>query len=123
LDVEAIIGRRLAGRSLIIAPLAGVVSWGLWSAVAGGWALVGALVAAGSFAVTGWGLSRAARRSAFTLGAVAFGGFVVRLGLITLAVWAMVAIWDAHLYGMFLGVGAAWLGALVAETRRQVVAR
>lgn len=123
MDVEAIIGRRLARTALVIAPLAGVVSWAVWSPAAGGWSLVGALVAAGSFALTGWGLSRAARRSAFTLGAVAFGGFVVRLLLITLAVWAFVTLWDAHLYGMFLGVGTAWLGSLAAETRRQVVAR
>ena len=121
MDVEAIIGRRLAGRALLIAPLAGVVSWALWTAAAGGWAVVGAVAAAGSFGVTGWALSLAARRSFFTLGAVAFGGFVVRLVIITLLVWASVAIWDAHLYGMFLGVGAAWLGSLTIEARRQVV--
>jgi len=120
LDVEAIIGRRLAGRALLISPLAAVVSWALWTAAAGGWAVAGALAAAGSFAATGWGLSLAARRSFVTLGAVAFGGFVIRLALITLLVWAAVAIWDAHLYGMFLGVGAAWLGSLTIEARRQV---
>ncbi|MCE2526509.1 MAG: hypothetical protein J4G00_03120 [Actinomycetia bacterium] len=120
MDVEAIIGRRLAGRALLISPLAAVVSWVLWTAAAGGWAVAGALAAAGSFAATGWGLSLAARRSFVTLGAVAFGGFVIRLALITLLVWAAVAIWDAHLYGMFLGVGAAWLGSLTIEARRQV---
>ncbi|MCQ3803427.1 MAG: hypothetical protein OXC98_04770 [bacterium] len=120
MDVEAIIGRRLAGRALLISPLAAVVSWALWTAAAGGWAVAGALAAAGSFAATGWGLSLAARRSFVTLGAVAFGGFVIRLALITLLVWAAVAIWDAHLYGMFLGVGAAWLGSLTIEARRQV---
>lgn len=115
-------GRRLAKRALYVAPLAGVVSWALWTAAAGGWAVVGALVAAGSFAATGWVLSRAARRSATTLGAVAFGGFVVRLVIITSFVWMAVTLWDAHLYGMFLGVGSAWLGALTAESRRQLVA-
>ena len=120
MDVEAIIGRRLAGRALLISPLAAVVSWALWTAAAGGWAVAGALAAAGSFAATGWGLSLAARRSFVTLGAVAFGGFVIRLALIALLVWAAVAIWDAHLYGMFLGVGAAWLGSLTIEARRQV---
>lgn len=123
MDVEAIVGRRLAGRALFIAPLAGVVSWAIWSAAAGGWAIAGALVAAGSFAATGWALSLAARRSPLTLGAVAFGGFVVRLVIITLMVWGAVSVWDAHLYGMFLGVGASWLGALTAESRRQVAAR
>lgn len=108
---------------MVIAPLAGVVSWAIWTAAAGGWAVAGALAAAGSFAATGWALSLAARRSPVTLGAVAFGGFVVRLVIITLLVWAAVAVWDAHLYGMFLGVGAAWLGALTAESRRQVAAR
>ena len=78
MDVEAIIGRRLAGRALLISPLAAVVSWALWTAAAGGWAVAGALAAAGSFAATGWGLSLAARRSFVTLGAVAFGGFVIR---------------------------------------------
>lgn len=81
---------------------------------------MGSLAAAGSFAVTGWALSRAARRSYLTLGAVAFGGFVVRLAVITFLVWVAVSVWDAHLYGMFLGVGAAWLAALTFEARRQV---
>lgn len=120
MDVEVRIGRRLAGRALLIAPLAGVVSWALWDGAAGGWAVAGALVAAGAFGATGWALSRAARRSFFTLGAVAFGGFVLRLVIITLLVWAAVTWWDAHLYGMFLGVGAAWLGSLSVEARRQV---
>lgn len=121
MDVEAIIGRRLAGRALLISPLAGVVSWALFkSGAAGGWAVLGALAAAGSFAATGWVLSVAARRSFTTLGAVAFGGFVIRLVLLTLLVWASVAIWDAHLYGVFLGVGTAWLGSLSIEVRRQV---
>ena len=116
-------GRRLAGWALCIAPLAGVVSWAIWTAAAGGWAVAGALVAAGSFAGTGWALSMAARRSFLTLGVVAFGGFVVRLVIVTLLVWASVAMWDAHLYGLFVGVGAAWLGALTAESRRQVTTR
>ncbi len=123
MDLEAAMGRRLAGRALYIAPLAGVVSWAIWTAAAGGWAVAGALVAAGSFAATGWALSLAARRSFLTLGVVAFGGFVVRLVIVTLLVWAAVAIWDAHLYGLFVGVGAAWLGALTAESRRQVTTR
>jgi len=120
LDIEALIGRRLARRAVWLAPLTGVVSWALWTPAAGSWAAMGSLAAAGSFAVTGWALSRAARRSYVTLGAVAFGGFVVRLAIITLLVWAAVSIWDAHLYGIFLGVGAAWLVALTSEARRQV---
>lgn len=82
---------------------------------------MGALAVAGSFAVTGWALSLAARRSFHTLGAVAFGGFVVRLAIITLLVWTAVSLWDAHLYGILLGVGTAWMVALTAEARRQVV--
>jgi len=120
LDVEALIGRRLARRAVWLAPLTGVVSWALWTPLAGLWAAMGSLAAAGSFALTGWALSRAARRSYLTLGAVAFGGFVVRLAIITLLVWAAVSIWDAHLYGIFLGVGTAWLVALTSEARRQV---
>ncbi len=120
MDVEALIGRRLARRAVWLAPLTGVVSWALWTPLAGLWAAMGSLVAAGSFALTGWALSRAARRSYLTLGAVAFGGFVVRLAIITLLVWAAVSIWDAHLYGIFLGVGTAWLVALTSEARRQV---
>ncbi|MDE0120601.1 MAG: hypothetical protein OXS33_02575 [bacterium] len=120
MDVEALIGRRLARRAVWLAPLTGVVSWALWTPLAGLWAAMGSLVAAGSFALTGWALSRAARRSYLTLGAVAFGGFVVRLAIITLLVWAAVSIWDAHLYGIFLGVGTAWLLALTSEARRQV---
>ncbi|MDE0189416.1 MAG: hypothetical protein OXN80_09975 [bacterium] len=120
MDVEALIGRRLARRAVWLAPLTGVVSWALWTPLAGLWAAMGSLAAAGSFALTGWALSRAARRSYLTLGAVAFGGFVVRLAIITLLVWAAVSIWDAHLYGIFLGVGTAWLVALTSEARRQV---
>ena len=120
MDIEALIGRRLARRAVWLAPLTGAVAWALWTPLAGLWAVMGALAAAGSFAVTGWALSRAARRSYLTLGAVAFGGFVVRLVIITLLVWAAVSIWDAHLYGIFLGVGTAWLVALTSEARRQV---
>ena len=122
MDIEALIGRRLARRAVWLAPLVGMVAWALWTPWAGFWAVMGALAAAGSFAATGWALSRAARRSYLTLGAVAFGGFVVRLVIITVLVWAAVSLWDAHLYGIFLGVGTAWLVALTSEARRQVAA-
>lgn len=122
MDIEALVGRRLARRAVWSAPVTGVVAWALWTPAAGFWAVMGSLVAAGSFAVTGWALSRAARRSHFTLGAVAFGGFVVRLVIITFLVWVAVSMWDAHLYGIFLGVGTAWLVALTSEARRQVTA-
>jgi hypothetical protein len=81
--------RRMAPFALPAAVLAFVVG-----SMAGGWnagwsAFIGVAIVALNFVAHGLSLARAARSSLTALGAVAVGGFVIRLGLIVAIMFAL----------------------------------
>lgn len=85
-DVEATLGRHIAMRTWWVTPLLAAIFW-LFSGPEGALAAaVGSLIVAINFVVAGWLLSKSARISLSLYHAAAFIGFVVRLGLITLAI-------------------------------------
>ena len=85
-DVEAVLGRHIALRALWVTPLLAAIFWlanGPGGAIA---AAVGSAIVAVNFLAAGWVLSKSARISLSLYHAAAFVGFVIRLGLITLAI-------------------------------------
>lgn len=115
--VEQAIGRDLARRALLVTP-AVVLAAGLLRASAGALgALLALLVVAGSFLSSAAAVTWAARISMATVAAVALGGYVVRLGVISLIGVGVrqLSFVDFPTFGVVLVVG--YLGVLVWELR------
>lgn len=85
-DVEAVLGRHIALRAFWVTPILALI-FGVFQGGAGAIAAtVGSVIVAVNFLVAGWVLSKSARISLSLYHAAAFIGFVIRLGLITLAI-------------------------------------
>ena len=85
-DVEAVLGRHIALRALWVTPALAAI-FGLVQGADGAIAaVVGTIIVAVNFVFAGWILSKSARISLSLYHAAAFIGFVIRLGLITLAI-------------------------------------
>jgi len=85
-DVEAVLGRHIALRALWVTPVLAAVFWLVQGADGALAATVGSVIVAVNFVVAGWVLSKSARISLSLYHAAALFGFVIRLGLITLAI-------------------------------------
>jgi len=83
--------------------------------------LVGAAVVALVFLFSGKTLSWAARKSPTALGAAALGGFLVRLVLLTVFVWAALRFLQLDRIGLFVGLGVTYIGLLVMQARKEAV--
>ncbi len=82
--IEAIIGRNIAKRGVLVGPVVVVVAWLLAGPVGAASAAVGVVIVMGNFLLGGYLLSVAARISLSLYHAAALFGFLIRLGLITL---------------------------------------
>lgn len=123
MDVEVAMTTEMARRALWLGPavatLAGVV--GGWDAA--GAAIIGSAVVVLTFWTTGYALSWAARRSPAMLGAFVLGGFLVRLIFLTGFIWLGLAVLGLDQTGLFIGLGGTYVGLLVTQARRELVAR
>jgi putative flippase GtrA len=114
---EGDIARDLARRALIVSPLV-VVALGLWR----GWpgavsAAIGIALVILNFFVSARLITWAADRSPGALQAVIMGGFVVRLGLLTVIVLALQGLSFIDVPVLVLTIAVTHLGLLVWETR------
>ncbi|GBD84389.1 hypothetical protein BMS3Abin02_00782 [bacterium BMS3Abin02] len=121
MDVEARMGSEMARRTLWLGPLVAAVALAIGGVPAALAALAGAAIVAVIFLLSGTVLSWAARRSPNALGAAALGGFVVRLVLLTALVWAALRFLGVDRTGLFLGLGATYIGLLVMQARKEAV--
>lgn len=114
---EADIARDLVRRLLLVAPafvLGGLVFWGVDGALSALYAL--ALVAANfaaAAALMGWG----ARTSPTVLMAAVMGGYIVRLGAVVLAIWAVQGAAWVEMVPLGITLLATHVGLLVWESR------
>jgi len=120
-DVEARMGSEMARRTLWLGPLVAAVALAIGGISAGLAALAGAAIVATIFILSGRALSWAGRRSPNALGAVALGGFVVRLVLLTALVWVALRFLGVDRTGLFLGLGVTYIGLLVMQARKEAV--
>ncbi|MBW3580999.1 MAG: ATP synthase subunit I [Actinobacteria bacterium] len=115
---ELDIARDLARRALPVAPVAVVVSgliWGIDGAVSAAYAMV--LVVA-NFLAAALLMARAARISATMLMAAVLGGYLLRLGVITVAVLAVRDAAWVELMPLGLTLVLTHVGLLVWEARK-----
>lgn len=111
----------MARRTLWLGPLVAAVALAIGGISAGLAALAGAAIVATIFILSGRALSWAGRRSPNALGAVALGGFVVRLVLLTALVWVALRFLGVDRTGLFLGLGVTYIGLLVMQARKEAV--
>lgn len=115
-DIESDLAINIIRRALFVGPVIVVIAWlvsgptAAWSAAAG----VGIVVA--NFLLAGWLLSRAATVSMQTYHAVALLGFILRMGLIALSMFAVAWLFDVDRRAMGLAAIAAFLVLLVLES-------
>ena len=115
--VEAVIGRNIAKRAIWVVPILVVIFWfigGLPSAVA---ALAGGIIVVVNFVLGGYLLSTAAGVSLGLYHAAALFGFFIRLGLITMTMLLIVAVWpDVDRVAMGVSAVVSYLVLLSLET-------
>lgn len=115
--VEAIIARNIAKRALWVIPVLVAIFWvvsGFEAALA---AAVGAMIVVVNFVLGGYLLATAAGVSLTLYHAAALFGFFIRLGLITLTMLLIVAVWpDMDRVAMGISVVASYLTLLSLET-------
>ena len=84
-DIEMTLAAHTCRRALVVAPVLVAVVWGIRGPGAVWGALVGTAIVVANFLLAGWMLSAVIRRRPYLLPAAAMAGFVVRLGLVALA--------------------------------------
>ena len=80
------VAKDLARRGVMIAPVAIMIGAAIWGADGGASVAYGLAIVVVNFLLAAWSLGWAARISLALMGGVALFGFLIRLGLITLAV-------------------------------------
>lgn len=113
--IEAIIGKNIAKRSLVVAPILIAIS-----AITGGWlgavsAAIGVAIVVANFVVGGYILATAAGVSLSMYHAAALFGFFIRLGLITLTMVLVVSVADIDRVAMGVSAVVSYLVLLSLE--------
>ncbi len=121
MDVEARMGSEMARSALWFGPAIAVLMLVIGGPPAAIGAIVGAAIVAALFYFSGKALSWAARRSPLTLGAVSMGGFIVRLLLLTVLVWAALRFLQLDRTGLFVGLGVTYIGLTALQARKEAV--
>lgn len=113
--VEAIIGRAIAKRVVVVGPVIVVAAWLLRDGLGAISAAVGVSVVVANFILSGLIMSRAARVSLQVYHAAALFGFVVRLGLITLSMLLVASVFEVDRPAMGIAAVVAYLALLSWE--------
>ncbi len=116
-DVEAIMGRHIARRSLIVGPLIVAIAWLVWGPHAAVSAAAGVAIVALNFVLSGAALAKAATVSMSVYHAVALLGFFVRLGVIMAAAFLVVTVFDLDRRALGVAAVIAYLSLLTLEAR------
>lgn len=104
-------------RGLLVAPLVVGAAWLLWGAKGAGSAAFAVVLVVGNFVLSAAMLSWAARISPTFLAGAALGGYVLRLGLITVVVLAVRSEPWVDLVPLGLTLIVAHLGLLIWEAK------
>ncbi len=105
---------RRAGWVLPVAVVAGAVGWGAAGMLSAGYAVV---IVCANFLLSAFLLAYSARISLALMMAAALFGFLVRLGLIFLAVWAVRDAWWLSVWPLGLTLVVTHLGLLFWEMK------
>ncbi len=115
--VEAIIGRHIAKRAVWVLPVIVAIFWFVGGAASAAASFAGGVIVVVNFVLGGYLLATAARVSLSLYHAAALFGFFIRLGLITMTMLILVAIWpDIDRVAMGVSAVASYLTLLSLET-------
>lgn len=113
--VELIIGRKTAARAIFVAPVL-IAIFGMTGGMAGAVAAaIGVAIVAINFVLAGYILSAAARVSLGLYHAAALFGFLIRLGLIMVAVLIIARVTDVDRLALGISAVASYLILLTWE--------
>jgi hypothetical protein len=115
-DVEAVIGWNTAKRVVYVAPPLLAAFWLVRGGAAAAAAAIGVAIVVINFVLAGFILSKSARISLGLYHAAALFGFFVRLGLITLAMFAIANVFDVDRVAMGIAAVVAYFALLTWET-------
>ena len=115
-DVEAIMARNIVKRSLVVGPLLVLVAWFFAGPIGAVSAAIGVGVVVANFLLAGWILSKAATISMQAYHVAALFGFIVRLGLITISMFAVAWMFDVDRVALGVSVVVSFLALLVLES-------
>ncbi len=113
--VEAAIAGEIVRRAVVVGPVIVAAAWLLRGALGAASAAVGVAVVAANFWLSGLVLSRAAARSMRAYHAAALLGFFVRLGLITLSMFLVAAVFEVDRPALGIAAVVAYLTLLSWE--------
>jgi len=115
-DVELNVAKRIVSRLVFVAPLIVATAWILGDRLAAISAAIGVAVIAVNFLFSGWLLSRAATISMRIYHAAALFGFFLRLGFITVSMFAVASIFEVDRTALGIAAVASFLVLLVLES-------
>jgi hypothetical protein len=113
--VEARIAMATVRRSVVVAPVIVAVAWALRGRGGAAAAALGVAVVAANFLLSGLVMSRAAAHSLRAYHAAALLGFFVRLGLITLSMLLVAAVFEVDRPALGIAAVVAYLTLLTWE--------
>jgi hypothetical protein len=115
-NVEFLMARSIVTRALFVAPMIIVVAW-MWRGSLGAVsAAIGVAVIVANFMLSGWLLSKAARVSLQAYHAAALFGFFLRLGFITVSMFAVASLFEVDRRALGIAAITAFMVLLVLES-------
>lgn len=114
-DLEAAIGASIAKRALWVGPPLVALFWLLQGTKGGLSAALGVAIVVVNFLVSGAVMSRAARHSLAAYHAAALFGFLLRMGLITLTMFAAIRLADVDRVALGVTTVVCYLALLTME--------
>lgn len=115
-NVESLMARNIVTRAVVVAPLIIAIAW-MWRGSLGAIsAAIGVAVIVVNFLLSGWVLSAAARISMQLYHAAALFGFFLRLGFITVSMFAVASVFEVDRRALGIAAITAFFVLLVLES-------
>ncbi len=115
-DIEFLIAKRIVKRGIVVVPMIVVAAWMIGGGLAAKSAAIGAVVILINFLFSGWLLSRAATISMQIYHVAALLGFFLRLGFITVSMFAVANVLDVDRRALGIAAVATFMVLLILES-------
>ncbi|GMQ98018.1 MAG: hypothetical protein BMS9Abin17_0522 [Acidimicrobiia bacterium] len=115
-NVEALMARSIVQRVIAVGPAIVAVAWFWRGSLGASSAAIGVAVIAVNFLLSGWLLSRAATISMQAYHVAAVFGFFLRLGFITVSMFAVATLFEVDRRSLGIAAIAAFLVLLILES-------
>ncbi len=116
INVEALMARSIVRRVVVVGPVIIALAWFLRGSLGASSAAIGVAVIALNFLLSGWLLSRAAMISMQAYHVAALLGFFLRLGFITVSMFAVASIFEVDRRALGVAAISAFFILLILES-------